>query len=152
MNPFEYGKSFQDKSFPKRIGTLTPPKPHILGEGIMSPPPLVPGYAGPIRVNEVLLGYLLKDFLFCGFLANSLYLAHYNCKLEYPVDHERKWMFDAPLCSYQSLASADGAVASSVQQQQWQYFLSLDSVPDIEFTVCTVRCRKVIDKSIKEVA
>ena len=127
MNPFEYGISFNNQSFPKRIGTLTPPKPHILGEGTMWPlPPLVPGYAGPIRVNKVLLGYLLKDFLFCGFLANSLYLSHYKCK--YPVDYERKWMFDSPLCSYQSLASADVAVVSSVQQQQWQNFLSLDFI------------------------
>ena len=26
MNPFEYGKSFHNKSFPKIIGTSTPPK------------------------------------------------------------------------------------------------------------------------------
>ena len=29
MNPFEYDKSFLGKSFPKRIGTLTPPNPRI---------------------------------------------------------------------------------------------------------------------------
>ena len=33
MNPFEYGKSFHNKLFPKRIGTLTPPNPKILGGG-----------------------------------------------------------------------------------------------------------------------
>ena len=29
MNPFEYGKSLPGKSFPKRIGTLTPPNQKI---------------------------------------------------------------------------------------------------------------------------
>ena len=29
MNPFEYGESFHKKSFPKRIGTLTPFNPKI---------------------------------------------------------------------------------------------------------------------------
>ena len=29
MNPYEYGKSFLRKLFPKRIGTLTPPRPKI---------------------------------------------------------------------------------------------------------------------------
>ena len=31
MNPFEYGQSFIGKSFPKRIGTLTPPNPNPHG-------------------------------------------------------------------------------------------------------------------------
>ena len=38
MNPFEYGQSFIGKSFPKRIGTLTPPNPKILRGGTMCPP------------------------------------------------------------------------------------------------------------------
>ena len=29
MNPFVYAKSFHNKSYPKRIGTLTPPNPKI---------------------------------------------------------------------------------------------------------------------------
>ena len=33
MNPFENGQSFIGKSFPKRLGTLTPPKPKILRGG-----------------------------------------------------------------------------------------------------------------------
>ena len=33
MNPFEYGKSLPGKSFPKRIGTLTPPNPKIFRRG-----------------------------------------------------------------------------------------------------------------------
>ena len=38
MNPFEYGKSFLGKSFPKKIGTLTPPNPKIFRGGTMCPP------------------------------------------------------------------------------------------------------------------
>ena len=40
MNSFEYGQSFIGKSFPKRIGTLTPPNPKILRGGTMCPPPV----------------------------------------------------------------------------------------------------------------
>ena len=33
MNPFEYDKSLLGKSFPKGIGTLTPPNPKIFRGG-----------------------------------------------------------------------------------------------------------------------
>ena len=35
IDPFECGKSFHNKSFPKRIGTLTPPKLKIIRGGTM---------------------------------------------------------------------------------------------------------------------
>ena len=42
MNPFEYGKSFHNKSYPKRIGTFIPPSPKIFRGGHNVPPaPLV---------------------------------------------------------------------------------------------------------------
>ena len=39
MNPFEYGKSFHNKSYPKRIVTLTQQNPRIFRGGTMFPPP-----------------------------------------------------------------------------------------------------------------
>ena len=41
MSPFEYVQSFHNKSFPKRIGTLTPPNPKIFRGTQCAPPPLV---------------------------------------------------------------------------------------------------------------
>ena len=38
MNAFVYGKSLLGKSFPKRIGTLSPPNPKILRGHICAPP------------------------------------------------------------------------------------------------------------------
>ena len=38
MNPFEYGKSFLDRLFPKRFGTLTETKPKIHRGGRYAPP------------------------------------------------------------------------------------------------------------------
>ena len=38
MNPFEYGKQLLDKSFPKRIGTLTQTKPKIHRGSRYAPP------------------------------------------------------------------------------------------------------------------
>ena len=40
MNPFEYGKSFHNKSFPKRMGTLPHPAPKYLGGHNVLPPGL----------------------------------------------------------------------------------------------------------------
>ena len=40
MNPFEYGKSFYNKSFTKRIGIQIPPNPKIFRGGTICPPGL----------------------------------------------------------------------------------------------------------------
>ena len=83
MNPFEYGKSFHNKSYPKRFGTLTPPNPKIFN---VPPPPVLNrlvliGLSSLPSGNQSILLFFLKNntstwqllfFFFSGFQGSGI--------------------------------------------------------------------------------
>ena len=90
MNPFEYGKSFQGKSFPKRIGTLpTQPKDRGGGGGWAKGAPLYPWYtkiARPNRDNDL---YTLTWEVMWKKLSYHLEGISYQCCIHFlrNIDH-----------------------------------------------------------------
>ena len=62
MDPFEYGKSFHNKSYPKRIGTLSPPDPKIDTLKLAGPNRVNTASFPRLRLNQPAVSYSLSQF------------------------------------------------------------------------------------------
>ena len=109
MNPFEYGKSFLGKSFPKKIGTLTPPNPKIFRGGTI----LHILHILPMKINSIVPKKNLMTTASCikvpqrpalsDVVSRSSWNVHIYLLFSRPTkEHKSRWTFRAHVAPSQS--------------------------------------------------